>query len=787
MQMPIRGTIDGGGRSGPRWCAVALTAVALAVVGAGCDRAPTSPATTAVSVVGRSACIACHEEAHEAWEGSHHDLAMQEPTDATVLGDFNDASFTYHGVTTTFFRRGGEFWVRTDGPDGNQTEYPVAYTFGVHPLQQYLIRFPGGRMQALNVCWDTRPKEGGGQRWFHLYPGENITHEDILHWTGPYQNWNHMCAECHSTDVRKGYDAAAGSFKTTWAEIDVSCEACHGPGSRHVAWARANQGRVNPPGPPGLGLLSTLREAERAAWVMEPATGIARRSKPRQNHDEIEACARCHSRRGTFDEGYTPGRPILDTHRVVTLEEELYEADGQIRDEVYEYGSFLQSKMYAAGVTCTDCHDPHTLKTAGGNRTCAKCHDPVRFDVPAHHKHKADGLGAACVACHAPTKNYMVVHARHDHSFRVPRPDLTVKLGTPNACNQCHADQSAQWAAEAAAGWWGPARAAQPHVGELIHAGRRGAPGSAAALAELLKDANAPGIMRATAADMLAGGGESPGVAEALRAGLSSADPLVRMASVRAVAARAGSAEALVRDLGPLLNDPVRAVRMEAARALARVPGSALTPDLSAARAKGLEEYRAGESLNADRAESRLNLGTLAIDLGDTALAEQEYRAAVRLSPRFAPAYANLADLQRALGGEAECEQTLRLGLTEAPASAVLEHALGLSLIRQRRLADALPRLKAAAEHDLATARYAYVYAVALEADGRRDEAIDVLKSVAERHPGDVEAGFALTSYLFTAGRLAEAAASAERLAELRPGDAEIERLRSAIRAAGPQ
>ena len=162
-------------------------------------------ATPAAAFVGRAVCEKCHAEETRRWRGSHHDLAMQEASEQTVVGNFENASFTHFGVTSMFFRRDGKFFVRTDGPDGRLTEYPIAYTFGIFPLQQYLIAFPGGRYQALNVCWDTRPAKQGGQRWFHLYPKEEVAHGDPLHWTGPYQNWNFMCAECHSTNVTKGY------------------------------------------------------------------------------------------------------------------------------------------------------------------------------------------------------------------------------------------------------------------------------------------------------------------------------------------------------------------------------------------------------------------------------------------------------------------------------------------------------------------------------------------------------------------------------------------------------
>ena len=284
------------------------------------------------------------------WAGSHHDLAMQEATADTVLGNFDDASLTHYGITSSFFRKDDRFMVRTEGPEGKLQDYEVAYTFGVYPLQQYLVPFPDGRLQALPLAWDSRSKEESGQRWFHLYPDERLAPGDVLHWTGPDQNWNYMCAECHSTNVQMGYDAGSDSFDTTWSEISVGCEGCHGPGSTHARLAESGaEGGA-------YGLEVNLDDRGGAVWVMNPETGIAARSEARtEPQQQPEACGRCHARRGIIAPEYEYGAPLAHTHLPALLDEGLYFADGQILDEVYVYGSFLQSRMYAAGVTCTDC------------------------------------------------------------------------------------------------------------------------------------------------------------------------------------------------------------------------------------------------------------------------------------------------------------------------------------------------------------------------------------------------------------------------------------------------
>ena len=351
--------------------------------------APPGPEPRA-GFIASSRCASCHPAEYERWTGSHHDAAMQVASDETVLGDFDDARFAHFPVVTRFFRRDADFWVETEGADGETAEFPVRYTFGVEPLQQYLIELPGGRLQALSVAWDS-----GRGRWFDLYPDDRFEPGDPLHWTGRLQRWNTMCAECHSTDLRRGYDVENDVYRTTWAEIDVGCQACHGPAEAHVRWAEAYPG-VAAAAPANTGLEVHFDAAE------------ARR--------EIEVCAPCHSRRHRIRDEERAGRPLLDSYVPATLREGLYHPDGQIDAEVYVYGSFVQSRMYQRGVRCSDCHDPHGLTLREeGNALCTGCHqtapDPrfptltrKRYDAPAHHFHLEDSEGARCVACHMPAR-----------------------------------------------------------------------------------------------------------------------------------------------------------------------------------------------------------------------------------------------------------------------------------------------------------------------------------------------------------------------------------------------
>src|SRR5512137_191429 len=220
------------------WRAVGLAATAAIVLSVPlyllvhAARGSRPPPPAEAQYVGSERCKACHQKAYDGWKGSHHALAMQAAREQTVLGDFGGATFSHRGKTWRFFRRGEKFMVHAEGPDGALRDYEVAYTFGVAPLQQYLVVFPGGRLQCLSAAWDT-----AARRWFHVSPGPAAPPGDWLHWTRPGQGWNAMCADCHSTAVRKRYDPEKDEYQTTWSEIMVGCEACHGPGSRHVAWA----------------------------------------------------------------------------------------------------------------------------------------------------------------------------------------------------------------------------------------------------------------------------------------------------------------------------------------------------------------------------------------------------------------------------------------------------------------------------------------------------------------------------------------------------------------------
>jgi Tfp pilus assembly protein PilF len=725
--------------------------------------------------VGSARCGHCHAAELKSWRGSDHDLAMTEASPKTVLGDFNDAEFTAHGVTSRFYKKNGQFFVHTDGPDGKLHDYQIRYTFGWYPLQQYLIEFPRGRLQSLGIAWDSRPTQAGGQRWFHLYPAEDLKPGDPLHWTGRDQTWNYQCAECHSTHLKKNYDLATDSYKTTWAEIDVACEACHGPGSEHVARAEAARRGELPSTAAGEGLVVDLADRDGATWVIDEANGKPHRTKPRKSHTQIELCARCHSRRGQIWDDYQYGKPLYQTHRLALLEEPLYFPDGQIKGEVYVYGSFLQSRMYRAGVTCSDCHDSHSLKRrAEGNALCGRCHQPARYDSTTHHHHRKDSPGAACTACHMPKRTYMVVDRRADHSLRVPRPDLSLSLGVPNACNGCHTDRSVQWAADTVNRWYPDSTHRGPHFGQALRAAQVGAPDAAARLLALAGDPTQPAIARATALERLRDEAR-PEQLFTVRRLLTDEDALVRAAAVHYL--EATDLRTRVDLAWPLLDDPARTVRLEAVRVLAPLMRQGLPDTYRDKLARALDDYAAAQAVSAERPESQLNLGLLALARGAPDQAESAYRTALRLDPSFAPAYVNLADLYRQTGRDHEGEAILRSGIEKVAGAADLHYSLGLLLVRAKRPEEAARELERAWRLASANARYGYVYGLALQSLGRQMEALAVLRQALEQDPGDREVLVALATLSRDAGDLTAARGYAARLAERYPEDPDAQAL----------
>jgi tetratricopeptide (TPR) repeat protein len=714
--------------------------------------------------VDNDACAECHADYVAAWAGSHHAQAMQPANAQTVLGDFDDASFTAFGVTSRFFKEGDAFVVNTQGSDGKYADFTVKYTFGVKPLQQYLLAFPNGRLQAFAVAWDT---EKG--RWFHLYPDEEIKPNDPLHWTHRHFTWNSACAECHSTDLKLNYDLDTDTYATSWAEINVSCQACHGPGANHVAWAKAEE-----------------RVEEDPQLVVDYGA--------MDSQEQVETCARCHSRRYPISQDDQPGRPFLDDFMPELLREGLYHADGQILEEAFEYGSFLQSKMYQRGVGCTHCHNPHTLELhQPGNALCTACHQPNLptekfptlqakvYDAPAHHFHPVGSAGAQCVNCHMPAQTYMVIDPRRDHSLRIPRPDLSITLGTPNACTQCHTDQPPAWAMAAMNKWYGDTWE-RPHYGEVLAAGRDGVPDGAMALRELVNDQEQPTIVRATALDLLRNYGDLG--LETFKTAITADASLLRAVAVQGLASLPDQEK--LNLLAPRLNDPILAVRIEAAKELALVPQATLAQVGERQRTAfdaALAEYVAAQLAQAGQPEGHANLGRLYTVLGDLEKAEAAYQTAIARDRFFFQAHNNLANLYYQQGRQDKAEQILHQGLASSPEAGVLYYTLGLLLAEQERFDEAVQNFDRAASLMQDVPRVHYNYGLLLQKVRRFTDALAALQRAYQLAPYDPEILYALITFHMQAGEWKQALPYAKKLATHYPDVPKFQELVASLRS----
>ena len=742
-----------------------LSSAALALVLAGCDSkgvATSAPSVERPAYVGLTVCSECHSEATDAWRGSHHDLAMQTPTAETVLGDFDHAVFEHMSSTSRFTKQGDDFFIRTEGTSGELEDFKVAYTFGVDPLQQYLVEGADGRLQSFTVAWDTEKSA-----WYTLYPEDDFQPGDPLHWSGIYQNWNGMCADCHSTNLVKAYDEANDRFETRYEELDVSCEACHGPGEQHVEWAR--NGGTASDDVAMKGLMVQLRRD--------------------MQESQINSCAPCHSRRTLMKPEVDPSDNFLDVYQLELLRPNSYHADGQILGEVYVYGSFAQSKMHASGVTCTDCHNPHSLDLHfDDNALCAQCHStsaPVErfpnlakidYDTPEHHRHEQGSVGTSCVECHMPAKTYMGIDPRRDHSFRVPRPDLSVAIGTPNACDNCHADEGAAWAAERVEEWFGPERAY--HFGAAFEGARQGNPAALEHLIGMSRDSSAPAIVRATALELMAGAGQIG--TDLSRSLLGDQSPLVRSTAIRGLEGLKPVER--LDPLLPMLDDPSLIVRIEAARMLAGAPRQvldAVAPNYD----EVLEEWRTSQRLSAEMPWAHHNLGSLEQDLGNLNEARDQYKRAIEIDPYTLQSTFNLATLYNKTGRNLEAERVLRDAIAIVPTEGELHYSLGLLLAEVDRIEDAAVSLEQAAKFMPHRPRVHYNAGLALQRAGRLDEAERELLE-ADRLQGDVpEVIHALASY-YAESKLWELALPfAERMPELIPDAPWVEEFVEEVRA----
>ena len=549
------------------------------------------------------------------------------------------------------------------------TDHRVRYTFGHDPLQQFLIDLGEDRLQVAPFAFDTRPADEGGQQWIHLEAEFGNQRESRFQWHQPLQNWNGMCADCHSRGLTRNYSPAENRFETQFDAVNVDCQSCHVVTKDH-------------------GQAPAQSEQAQGQWVRAAGAPIAHWAGPKRDTSAMEACFGCHSLRAPLTDGFTPARPFLDQFRPEAVVPPFYQADGQIEEEVYVYGSFLQSAMYSAGVQCMDCHDPHSGQVkAEGNTLCLTCHAAEVFDAPEHHLHRVDSTEGQCVSCHMPAKTYMSVDDRRDHRFAVPDPDLASALGSDDVCQSCHEDRWSQFKALSGAAELmdeGPALASEqaPSNASMAQQLTLLQPRQGARVSDLINQDAHPAILRASM----------------LRKYALAQDPLraVRVAAIDRL--RAGQV-----DLGAIL-------------------GSA---DLGSALSE------AGEALVqiAWRGEGRLRLAEVALSDGDAVAAERAFKTAIQLDPFFVGAYLNLSDYYRRLNAQEQSLDALDQGLERNADSSILHYSRGLALVRLNRHSEGKPALLRAVALAPENIDFLYTALLLLEALHERSQGLALVRS----------------------------------------------------------
>ncbi len=694
-------------------------------------------------------CVACHAEIHAGWAKSDHALANR-PLDA----EHDREAFQKHPVITDGGSKFELAWP-TDAagqpamnevmPDGTKRAFTPAAVLGWKPLRQMLLPSEGGRLQPTDLAYDPAKKE-----WFNTFGQEGRRHGEWGHWTGRGMNWNSMCAHCHMTGYQKNYDATKDAYASTWVEHGVGCIQCHGALPSDHASKYASK-------------------TKKASEGFDSAImGDRKRA--------METCAPCHARNELLTDTFQPGASYHDHYRItLPVQPGVYWPDGQQRDEDFNWTSVLISRMGHAGVTCMDCHDPHTNKMilpTENNQLCLQCHAaPGRqqpngtlatvIDPLVHSHHAPDTPGSRCVDCHMPTTSYMQRAPRHDHGWLKPDPLLTKELNIPNACSRCHADKPIDTLIAATDAWYGEKMNSRQRArARAVDAAQTGKPGATDQLLAALNGEDIP-AWRATLLQLAApDAAQRADVVAAGRQALVAADPLERAAGVQVLGSLPQSAEWL----RPLLNDPVRLVRLDAEWALSRelAPDSPERRELDTYFKLTLDQpsgrFRIGQDL-ANRgqlveAEREMALaakwdpysggihegrGFVLAQLGRSAEAGAAFYRAGQLAPNDAQAPYRAA-LAYAEGGHlTEAENALRESVRRDPQLDRAWYNLGLLLAQKEKLAEAQEALQKAESAALArgerVADYPYALATLLLRGERKEEGLAAAKRALEYDP----------------------------------------------------
>ena len=696
--------------------------------------------------VGDKSCVKCHTAEHHQWKQSDHYMSMLPANDSTVKGDFNNVTFTADGVTSKFYKKGSKFYINTEGDDGKNHDFEVIYIFGYKPLQQYLVHFPGGRMQVPRLSWDVNKK-----KWFNQYAGQKIPSHDWLHWTGNAQNWNTMCASCHSTNLHKNYDTKKDTYKTSYSIINVSCESCHGAGQKHLGYVNS----------------ADYKSGDKVKG------SFMKLGKKSGQLEQINTCAPCHARVSEISSKHIDSPEIMDNYIPQIPDTEFFHADGQVNDEDYIYTSFLQSKMFSKGVKCSNCHNPHSVKLKHiNNQTCVQCHIPKKYDTPKHTFHTMGSKGSLCINCHMPGKLYMGNDLRHDHSFRVPRPDLSAKYGTPNACSNCHKDKSEKDLATAVIKWYGPNR--KYHFADDLIPGSQLDANSEPHLVQLINTKTTPDIIKATAAFYL-GSITTQTSLNTLISCLNHKDAQVRYRALRSLSSFPPNS--WIENVGPLLSDKVRAVRIAAADLFISLPKDQIPSQYTSTFKTANKELVSHLRYQTDFSVGNVMLADYYLKIQDYANAESFYLKSLKKDSRINYALLNLSSLYNAVGKNDASLQVLQKALKNDPNNERIYYNLALLYNEMNNIVAAEASFAKAVTLKSQNPRVYYNYGLMLNANKKFKEAEVVLQKGIALNPTVSDLYYALTFVYIQTGNSAKAQQMAFRLKQLDPNNPNYQEL----------
>ncbi|MNS63448.1 cellulose synthase subunit BcsC [compost metagenome] len=695
---------------------------------------------------GDQSCKNCHKNEHKEWTESHHFMSMLTPSEKTVKGDFNNTTFTTDGITSRFFKRGNKYFINTEGDDGKNHDYEVKYTFGFTPLQQYLVEFPGGRMQVPRVSWDCKQK-----KWFNQYGNQNISSHDWLHWTGNSQNWNTMCASCHSTNLQKNYNDKTDTYNTTYSVINVSCESCHGAGKQHIDYIKGED----------------YKDGEKIKG------SFLKLIKKDNQLKEINTCAPCHARATEISNNHINSNEIMDNYIPQIPDTEFFFADGQIDDEDYIYTSFLQSKMFSQGVQCSNCHNPHSTKLKQiGNQTCLQCHNSQKYDLPTHTFHPTGSKSALCVSCHMPGKIYMGNDFRHDHSFRVPRPDLSVTYGTPNACKNCHQEKSNKSLADAIVKWYGPKR--KYHFSDDLIPGSQMNSQSEIHLKKLIENTQTPNIIKATAAFYL-GGIQTETSLNTLLKCLHSKDAQVRYRALRSLSDF--QPMSWINEVGPLLSDKVRAVRIAAADLYITISREQIPSQYNEVFTAAHKELKKYLQYQTDFSVGNIMLADYYLKLEDYGNAAKYYEKGLKKDSQMNYALLNLSTTYNLLGNNEKAMKSLESALKNDSKNERIHYNMALLYNEMNNKPEAEKSFAKAVALKSDNPRVYYNYSLLLIQNKKFKDAEIVLRKGITINPSASELYYALTFLYIQTNKITNAKKTAQQLKQLAPNNPEYQEL----------